>query len=245
MSAFTDNLIAFRLLYLLMKPFNKTEAYKLGIIDDTGKLLKKMKDLSSQDERNAYNYLTRFVFNVKRILNRLPGGESKIKNLVASVSLIKENYQNPIMDEWMIFESLIKNLNMIDKGILFVEEIIMLEHMFQDSFLTEDTPANSTGAMVSTDIPVVRKRPRVIRRFIVNDTVYNKFKKGKEKFKKWSEYLNLDDEGEKMIYDFARKNHRGIIILHNGDQVKAIRYNRRGGGKWAKISRNSRKKNNG
>ena len=34
-----DALIAYRLLKLLVTPFKRTKAYKLGIIDDKGKLL--------------------------------------------------------------------------------------------------------------------------------------------------------------------------------------------------------------
>ena len=34
-----DALIAYRLLKLLVTPFNKTKAYKMGIIDDKGKVL--------------------------------------------------------------------------------------------------------------------------------------------------------------------------------------------------------------
>ena len=39
-----DALIAFRLIKLLVTPFNKTEAYKLGIIDEKGKVLIKARD---------------------------------------------------------------------------------------------------------------------------------------------------------------------------------------------------------
>ena len=38
-----DNLIALRILYLLVTPFVKTKAYEYGIIDDKGNYLKKLK----------------------------------------------------------------------------------------------------------------------------------------------------------------------------------------------------------
>ena len=40
-----DAFITFRFLKLLVTPFNKTEAYKLGIIDERGKVLKKYRTL--------------------------------------------------------------------------------------------------------------------------------------------------------------------------------------------------------
>ena len=55
--------------------FNRTQAFKMGIIDDKGKVLIKSKDFvktfSSQDllkARKAYTLLIRFVFNLKRLL---------------------------------------------------------------------------------------------------------------------------------------------------------------------------------
>ena len=69
MSRAIDALIAFRLIKLLVTPFNKTKAYKLGIIDDKGKVLIKSKDIkklptSNQrlEARKAYTMLIRFGF---------------------------------------------------------------------------------------------------------------------------------------------------------------------------------------
>ena len=39
MSRVIDALIAYRILKLLVTPFNKTKAYALGIIDEKGKVL--------------------------------------------------------------------------------------------------------------------------------------------------------------------------------------------------------------
>ncbi len=81
MSRLVDNLIAYRILSMLIKPFSETSAYQLGIIDDKGKNLKKSSTLTTTKEKDAYTYLHRLVFNMKKIINRLPGGESKLKNL--------------------------------------------------------------------------------------------------------------------------------------------------------------------
>lgn len=67
MSALADNLIMMRILKMLVTPFNKSDAYKLGIVDENGN---KIKSPSTSDERDAYNYLTKFVFNIKKLLNR-------------------------------------------------------------------------------------------------------------------------------------------------------------------------------
>ena len=71
MSRVIDALVAYRVLKLLVTPFNRTEAFKLGIIDAKGKVLKKSKDIRDSKERNAYTLLIRFVFNLKRMLSKV------------------------------------------------------------------------------------------------------------------------------------------------------------------------------
>jgi len=236
MSRIVDNLIAYRILWMLVTPFDKTPAYRLGIIDEKGKILRKMADLRTDEERNAYTYLHRLVFNLKRILNKLPGGESKLKNIVAAFFLIKECYEKNdttalLEEKYMVILQKLEeqNITLVEEE-LFVEEFLMLN---------EDGPANVTGAGVSTDIPVAKmKSGRRYAAFVVNDDIFKRFKKGKKKFSQWKEYLNLEDEGEQLIYKYATKNPKGILILKNGDKQKAIRFNRNGGGKWHKVQRN-------
>ena len=42
-----DLIITYRVIKLLVTPFNRQEAYKYGIIDDKGKVLRKFKTLPS------------------------------------------------------------------------------------------------------------------------------------------------------------------------------------------------------
>ena len=71
MSRIIDAVIAYRILKLLVTPFNKTQAYKLGIIDDKGKVLIKSKQITTQQQRKAYTLLIRFVFNLKKLLAKV------------------------------------------------------------------------------------------------------------------------------------------------------------------------------
>ena len=74
MSRVIDALVAYRVLKLLVTPFNKTKAFALGIIDEKGKVLIKSKELNKSfdpskrvEARNSYTLLIRFVFNLKRM----------------------------------------------------------------------------------------------------------------------------------------------------------------------------------
>ena len=78
MGRFVDSVIAIRILKLLTTPFEKTKAYELGIIDDKGKELKKMRDLRSVTERDAYTVLHRLVYRLKKIIERVPIENKKL-----------------------------------------------------------------------------------------------------------------------------------------------------------------------
>lgn len=239
-----DNLMAFKFLYLLVQPFDKTQAFKLGVIDADGKLLIKSKD-QTKEQKQAYDYLDRLVFNLKRLIGKLPGGKSMLASLIAALYLVREEKMTNREIEERFNEILAK---ITENNVTLVEETLLVEEFLE--MYTEDgavaaigAPTNVTGAATSTDIPVIRKKKRIARKFaqfeVAPDT-YEKFKKGKKKFSKWSEYLNLADPEHAKIYDYAKKNPKGVLVLKNGDRVKGIRYNKSGGGKWHKIARRSK-----
>ena len=86
-----DAFITFRFLKLLVTPFNKTEAFRLGIIDQRGKVLRKYKTLERIEERQAYTILHRLVFNIKKLIEKVPGGKSRLASYAAALFLIKEH----------------------------------------------------------------------------------------------------------------------------------------------------------
>lgn len=231
-----DNLIALKVLYMLVKPFDQTEAYKLGVIDKDGKLLVKQKD-QTQQQKDAYNYLDRLVFNLKRLIAKLPGGKSMMASFIAALYLIKEDTRYTAKELEDCFNEVLNKIT--EQEITLVEESLILEE-FLEMYTEDGVPANVTGPTVSTDVPTIRpkkQKPRRYATFEVEEDTFNKFKKGKKKFSKWSEYLNLADPEHAKIYKYARNNPKGVLVLKNGDKTKGIRYNKNGGGKWHKIAR--------
>lgn len=85
-----DLFYAYRFLKLLVTPWEKTKAYELGILDGDGKLLKKARELQTSEEKSAYTVFHRLVFNIKRLLNKLPFGKSKLASWATALFLIKE-----------------------------------------------------------------------------------------------------------------------------------------------------------
>ena len=86
-----DFLITYRVVKLLTTPFEKQEAFKYGIIDKDGKVLRKFRTLKTTAEKKAYTMLHRFVFNLKRILQRVGLGGRLGTFAVALGLLIRED----------------------------------------------------------------------------------------------------------------------------------------------------------
>ena len=100
MSRVIDALVAYRVLKLLVTPFNKTKAFALGIIDEKGKVLFKSKDIkrlpNPAKAREAYTLLIRFVFNLKRMLSKIGIRGPLGSAAAAAFAFFKEEYgENP------------------------------------------------------------------------------------------------------------------------------------------------------
>ena len=80
----------YQFLKKLVTPFEKTEAFKLGIIDEKGKILKRRRDLETKDEKSAYTLSDTLIWNLKKILGKIPLGKSKLASYAAALWLIKE-----------------------------------------------------------------------------------------------------------------------------------------------------------
>jgi hypothetical protein len=114
-----DLLITYRIVKLMSTDFKNQEAFKFGIIDANGKVLRKSNKLNTQAELDSYTVLHRFVFNLKRILAKF-GLKSSISNFATALALIlKEN------------QELIKYKSLIESSIItYLKETNQYEEMF-------------------------------------------------------------------------------------------------------------------
>jgi len=146
MGRFVDSIITYRILKILTTPFNETKAYKLGIIDDKGKELKKMRSLNSVVERDAYTILHRLIFRLKKIIETIPTEKKKTLSYAAALSLVKENIElthEPIELESLLLERITQNLH---EEINIVEKYMLNENTLSfRQFVDEDIPANNAG----------------------------------------------------------------------------------------------------
>lgn len=158
MARIVDNIVAYRILKMLVTPFIDTAAYRLGIIDAKGKNLRKANTLKTSEELESYTYLHRLVFNVKKIINRLPGGESRLKSLIAALWLVKEYYETGNRSTSLMQEKFDTMMKLLDNRVSLVEEeIIVKKFLEEDGMSVGGAPTNNTsGASVSE--PKIQKK---------------------------------------------------------------------------------------
>ncbi len=98
-----DLFVTYRFIKLLVTPFEKTEAFKLGIIDEKGKRAlepgtNKPTTLRTTEERNAFTVLHKLVFNIKKIFNKVPGLRTKLGTYAAALFLLKDTFKESVDD---------------------------------------------------------------------------------------------------------------------------------------------------
>jgi len=178
-----DFFVVYRFLKLLVTPWEKQEAFKLGIIDKNGKALKKARDLGLESERNAFTLLHRLVFNCKRIMQKIPLVRSQLGTYATALFLLKEHYKLENLPEGDINKFLMEN-KLVNFDNTISEEVIgfgsmlpMGEYKLKDQVTgddeeidaqpgdivnaLEDTPPSDT--ILGVDVfPVIHKRSNKI-----------------------------------------------------------------------------------
>lgn len=130
-----DLILIYQFLKRLTTPFDKTEAFKLGLIDERGK--RTDKKIETTQEERAYGYFDRMVFNLKKLIEKVPGGKSRLASYAAALFLIRESEERDYTQE-ELYEGLIETI-----------EFLETERGKRLSDLIESAPANVTGAAVA------------------------------------------------------------------------------------------------
>ena len=144
MSRAVDLFVTYRFLKLLVTPWHKQEAFKLGIIDKDGKALKKARDLGKESERAAFTLLHRLVFNLKRIMMKIPGVRTQLGTYATALFLLKEHYKIENLPEGEVTKYLLEN-KLVDMNDNISEEVIgfgsmlpMGEYKLKDQVTADD-----------------------------------------------------------------------------------------------------------
>ena len=216
MNRLVNAFVIYQFIKLLVLDFDKTEAYKLGIIDKDGNYLKKQKDLKTSKEKLASNIFTRLVWNIKKLLGKIPGGQTRIASYAAALLLIKEQQGSyNITEEELELQFFDQFEREYNNDLEFNPTTL---RRLEDA-LNEDAPTTATAGIAIRDMPL-GKPPKglVMKRFAGHDvfaikpSLYPKSRHGKKKYDRYSRYVGEDEAGN-YIRVYARKYPKKPIIV--------------------------------
>ena len=206
----------YQFLKKLVTPFKKTDAFKLGIVDEKGKILKRRRDLETDDEKDAYTLSDTLIWNLKKLIGKIPGGKTRIASYAAALFLIKEQSGGyKITDEEIelqFFDQFEKEYN---QDLEFDQTTLRR----LETALSEDMPVTSTAGVATVGIPLGKPPKSLVMKkfagmdvFSVNPSLYPKSNRGKKKYDRYKRYVGEDEAGE-YIRCYARKYPNKPIIV--------------------------------
>ena len=124
--------VTYRFLKLLTTPFEKTDAFKLGIIDANGHRIRLPKsskpavELTTSELKNSYTILHKLIFNIKKLFAKVPGLRTKVGTYAAALFLLKDTFKEHVEDPDMFEKEFMKYLkeNNIELDREISEEVI-------------------------------------------------------------------------------------------------------------------------
>ena len=223
----------YQFLKKLVTPFEKTKAFELGIVDEKGKILKRRRDLETSEEKDAYNLSDTLIWNIKKLMGKIPGGKSRLASYAAALWLIKEQQDGyKITEEELELQFFDQFERMYNNDLEFDSSTL---RKFENA-LIEDTPTTNMGSgnIATRGIPLLKKPPKglVMKRFggidvfALDPTYFHKSRLGKKKYTRYSGYVGEDEAGE-YIRAFARKYPKKPIIVMDS-QTGCMQYLRHG-----------------
>ena len=150
-----DLLITYRVIKLLTTPWEKHEAFKFGIIDKKGLVLRKSRELKTQKEKNAYTLLHRFIFNLKRMLQKVGLGSRIASFGVALALLLREGKFND-ESKYLLENELLEYLK--KKKLFSYNDIKIKEQYFSESNCLKPGYYSLKYDVVNLDTEVVSKK---------------------------------------------------------------------------------------
>ena len=136
-----DLFLVFNFIKRLVTPFEKWEAYKEGIIDEKGNLLIKRKDFVKNSQKSAFGIFDQMILNLKKLLGKLPGGQTKLASYASALWLIREQ-QRIEATNYLTEESVEEDLEIALERFLSENETLIAEAAKRE---IDEEPANAVG----------------------------------------------------------------------------------------------------
>ena len=223
----------YQFLTKLVKPFKETDAFKLGIIDEKGKVLKKRSSLRTKEEKESYTLTDTMIFNLKKLLEKIPGGRTKFASFAAALFLLKEDLKyRHYHDLSFLQEEFFKFMKISENEINYLREQIETRSEHLNEMYKEDLSAgsgaiagigvnnpNMTGQAEPPGLTYAQKKKKRKKFagtevFEVDPDIFMKARFGKKKYDKYENYVGNDEIGQE-IRQYGRTNPGKSIIIQD------------------------------
>lgn len=94
MAGAVDMFMVYQFIRRLVTPFEKWKAFETGVIDKDGKVIVDKRD-RDQEQKKSWGYFDRLIANLKKLLAKVPGGQSRLGSFAAALLLIREHNLDP------------------------------------------------------------------------------------------------------------------------------------------------------
>ena len=205
---------AYKFIELLSKKFKDWDANKTGVLDDDGQILVKA-DMMSDKQKASYTYFHRLVRKLKILMEKLPGGKSKLGKIATAYYLLREE----LMSEFDISSSA------LDEEFYKLLENPLSEAQIDNiklDVINKPAITSPDGEMMGSPY------------FSCDTNTYQSCMHGKRKTGRWQPYLGDSDRG-KGIINYAKINNKSGIIIQD-ETTKTFSYLRKpfGPNRWDK-----------
>ena len=174
-----DLFLVFQFIKRLSTPFKEWDAYKLGIIDETGKQLIKRKDFTKRDQKDSFGIFDIMIMKLKRLLEKIPGGKTRIGSYAAALYLIKEQQsleQGGIeLAESFTDETLEETLTKYIASVQIEESNMDIDQLFEDMF-DENSIGTGTSDVAGAGSDETVMTPDAVKRYKKKNKSVKRFK---------------------------------------------------------------------
>jgi hypothetical protein len=144
-----DLFLVYQFIRRLATPFKQWDAYKLGIIDENGKVLIKRKDFTRAEQRRAWGIFDIMIANIKKLLAKIPGGSSRLASYAAALFLIREwNHfsKDSLLTEDLTEEQINESLLLFnDRYVNYIQLAENVNKKINTKPELDEEPANNAG----------------------------------------------------------------------------------------------------
>tara|TARA_Y100001973_G_C5199312_1_gene336481 strand:- start:843 stop:1544 length:702 start_codon:yes stop_codon:yes gene_type:complete len=210
-----DIYVVYQVIKRLSTRFVNTDAYKLGLIDKDGNFLKNRKEMTSE-EKKALTKFDVMIFNIKKLLSKLPGGDSSFRNFATSLWLLKEDIE--------------EGYDITEDDVVELSESISYDNSqtlktlkeFMNEEVTTASGGSSAGAGIANSINSGSIDNKVVkvsnvgkcRVYDVSTKTFIKCRNGKKKKDRFKSYVGEGPVSDD-IRDYAKRNPMSSIMLRD------------------------------